>query len=65
MNNLLLSLLWVSAHHGLRQRSVPHDPRDAAPYPRLAWHSQLWGYVHDITKELGHPVAPSVWTVLK
>lgn len=35
----------------------------AAPYPRLARHGQLWGYVHDLTATLGHPAAPGPWTV--
>lgn len=63
MTAIALQLLWISAHHGRRQRAIPHDPRDAAPYPRLAWHSQMWGYVHDITAALGHPVAPSRWAI--
>lgn len=50
--------LWVAAHHGLRARSIARDPHDIAPYPRAAWRARLWSYVHDITKDLGHPAAP-------
>lgn len=43
MTSILLQLLWVAAHHGLRQqRRVAH----------------LWAHVHDVTAELGHPPAP-------
>jgi hypothetical protein len=59
----LLQLLWVAAHHGLRRRSAARDPHDAAPYPLAAWYARLWGHVHDVTKNLGHPPAPSEWTV--
>lgn len=61
MSHSLLACLWVSAHHHLR--SVPFDVKDAAPWPRLAYYGRLWDHVHDVTKELGHPVAPSKWTV--
>ena len=63
MSPLLAQLLWVAAHHGLRQRSIARDPLDAAPYPLAAWVSALWGHVHDLTAALGHPPAPGEWKV--
>jgi hypothetical protein len=44
---MILQLIWVAAHHGLRRQRL--DARRAA---------ELWGYVHDLTAALGHPPAP-------
>ncbi len=63
MTNVVLQLLWVAAHHGLRQRCSARDPQDTASCPRATWDARMWNHVHDITKELGHPPAPSKWAV--
>jgi len=51
--NHLLTILWVSAHHGLRLRRT----RGAMP-SSLTEHAMLWGWVRDITADLGNPPAP-------
>lgn len=58
-----IMLIWVAAHHRLRRISVQRDPHDAAPYPLAAWCSRMWGHVNDVTAALGHPVAPSEWSM--
>lgn len=48
---MILALLWVAAHHGLRRLG-------AAKALDKATSAQLWGWVHDVTAALGFPVAP-------
>lgn len=58
VSDVALELVWVAAHLGLRRKGAAFDHEDAAPHPRLARHTRLWGHVHDITLTLGHPPAP-------
>lgn len=62
MGDLLLQLVWVAAHHGLR-RANGHITRalrsgDAAPFPWHTIRTRQWGAVHDVTAALGNPPAP-------
>lgn len=51
MGDVLLQILWVAAHHGLRwhgaRNSIPAEVRRAC-----------WRDVHDLTAALGNPPAP-------
>lgn len=50
-SDIALQLLWVAAHHGLRQ----HGARGTMPRPTQI---DCWGDVHRITTALGNPPAP-------
>jgi hypothetical protein len=55
VNNILLQIIWVAAHHGLRLES---RQRIAAGGSRNANASIRWGWVCKLTAVLGHPPAP-------
>lgn len=51
MTQVIMQLLWVAAHHGLRRHAV----RKTMP---MARQRELWKLVHDITNSLDNPGAP-------
>lgn len=62
MSDVLLQVLWVSAHHGLRERSACYDRRlrrgSALWEAGRAELNALWPLVNEITAALGNPPAP-------
>jgi hypothetical protein len=52
MSDVLLQIIWVAAHVGLREWSRERRPTAAQ-----------WSHVHDITIELGCPPAPRMGRV--
>ncbi len=52
MSDIMLQLVWVAAHHGLRA-----DGAKPVALRRFGY-SNMWPLVHDITAVLGFPPAP-------
>jgi len=65
MSDIVLQLVWVAAHHGLRKggaylwshRRECNETR-CATCEELVRHLALWNRVYDITTALGFPPAP-------
>lgn len=55
MGEVLLQLLWVAAHHGLRKLGALQRQRSMTD---IEHHVRCWRDVHDITAALGNPPAP-------
>lgn len=55
MAEVLLGLIWVAAHHGLRKLGASQRRRNMEEIER---HVKCWHDVHRITTALGNPPAP-------
>lgn len=67
MGDVLLQIVWVAAHHGLRQQSIEFQRETPALREQLTASRMRdrrydlavrWRMVHDITTALGNPPAP-------
>lgn len=61
MGDVLLQLVWVAAHHGLRGRTemvLGSSHGGDVCQPRRAILERQWSLTHDVTTALGNPPAP-------
>lgn len=55
MGDVLLQILWVAAHHGLRKLGASQRQRSMDDIER---HVRCWHDLHNVTTALGNPPAP-------
>lgn len=70
MSDVVLQLIWVAAHHGLRvqwpalcgdrdsRQFMDDQLTDPAWRARVKEHGQRWRWTREITAALGNPPAP-------